>query len=290
MGPLRIIDGHNVSLISARKIETVLAVLLIRSDLVVSRDQLTTEIWGDRPPRRATDGLHVYISQLRKFLHHSDRPESPVVTQYPGYLLRKGSDEIDLHIFIDLVSQGRSLARQQLHEQAIERFEQALRLWRGLLLGDLRGGPIIDGFGTWLLESRLECLELLAESNLLLGRHRELIGRLYSLTSENPLREAFHRQLMLALYRSERQADALMAYQIARNTLREELGLEPGRPLQNLHRAILAADTRLETMSASTCEVAPAGSGRRIRSRNLSGSKVGCTFELGQRARRGRSR
>jgi DNA-binding SARP family transcriptional activator len=251
LGPLRVVDGGDVSLISARKIETVLAVLLIRSDLVVPRDQLAAEIWGDRPPRRATDGLHVYISQLRKFLHRPDRPHSPVVTQYPGYLLRKGSDEIDLHIFIELVGQGRSHARQLRHEQAIDCFDRALGLWRGLLLGDLRGGPIIDGFGTWLLESRLECLELLAESNLALGRHRELIGRLYSLTTENPLREAFHRQLMLALYRSERQADALRAYQTARKTLREELGLEPGRPLQSLHRAILAADARLETAAAS---------------------------------------
>jgi len=128
-----------------------------------------------------------------------------VVTQYPGYLLRMGSDEIDLRIFVDLVSQGRSLARQQLHEQAIDRFEQALRLWRGPLLGDLRGGPIIDGFGTWLLESRLDCLELLAESSLLLGRHRELIGRLFSGIYRSAVRRRSNRLDERALLRCGQQ-------------------------------------------------------------------------------------
>src|SRR6185503_18952705 len=124
-------------------------------------------------------------------------------------------------------------------------------LWRGPALGDLRAGPIVEGFVTWLAEARLECLEMLADSHLELGRHRELVGRLYSLTAEHPLREAFYRQLMLALYRSERQADALKVYQMARKTLNEELGLEPCRSVQDLQRAILTADDQLDLYAAA---------------------------------------
>lgn len=245
LGPLRVMDDGASSEISARKIETVLAVLLIRADRVVAFEALMTELWGDELPRRATAGLHVYISQLRKFLHRDHRADNPVVTQPPGYLLRLGNDDLDLNIFLRLMEEGRRLARGQLHEEACARLEAALDLWRGPVLGDIRNGPIVDGFGTWLTETRLECLELLAESQLRLGRHREMIGRMYSLVAENPLREAFYRQLMLALYRSERQGDALNVYQSARRTLNDELGVEPCQSLRDLQRDILAAEDRL---------------------------------------------
>lgn len=248
LGPLRVVDGEDRTSISARKIETVLALLLIRSDQVVLPNQLMTEIWGDHPPRRATAGLHVYISQLRKFLHRPDRPENPVVTQSPGYLLRQGHDELDFHLFLRHVDQGRSRLREQHYEDACDRFERALRLWRGPVLGDIRG-PIIDGFVAWLVEVRMECLELSSEAQLRMGRHRELVGWLYSLTAEYPLRETFYRQLMLALYRSERQADALKVYEKARRVLITELGLEPCRALRELQQAILVDDERLELVA-----------------------------------------
>ncbi|WP_067469187.1 AfsR/SARP family transcriptional regulator [Actinomadura macra] len=251
LGPLRLVDGDGCSAISARKIETVLTVLLIRSDQVVALDQLITEIWGDAPPRRAMAGLHVYISQVRKFLSRPWRAESPIVTQPPGYLLRKGTDEIDFHLFFEAVDRGRALMREGLYEEAAASLEAALGVWRGPVLGDLRSGPIIEGFVTWMTESRLECLELLADAHLRLGRHREVIGRLYSLVTENPLRESYYHQLMLALYRSDRQADALKVYQSARSTLKEELGLEPCRALRDLQRAILTADERLDLLAAS---------------------------------------
>jgi len=245
LGPLRVADGNDHSFISARKIETVLALLLVRVDHVVMPEQLMGELWGDRPPRRAAAGLHVYISQLRKFLHRPSRPDNPVVTKPPGYLLRRGSDELDFQIFLERVDEGRIHFRERRWEEAIVSFELGLGLWRGPVLGDIRG-PIIDGFVTWLTEVRMECLEMLIEAQLQTGRHRELVGRLYSLTAENPLREAFYRQLMLALYRSERQADALKAYQAARETLIAELGMEPCRALRELQQAILADDGRLE--------------------------------------------
>jgi DNA-binding SARP family transcriptional activator len=246
LGPLRVTDTDGSSFISARKIESLLAVLLIRADHVVSLDQLIAEIWGENVPRRAMAGLHVYVSQLRKFLHRPDRPDSPIVTQSPGYVLRPGADELDHQTFLGLVERGRGHTRDGRYEQAAADFEQALDLWRGPVLGDLRPGPVTDGFATWLTETRLECVELLIDARLGLGRHREVIGKLYSLAAEYPLREPFHRQLMLALYRSERQADALKAYQVAYRTLNDELGVRPCRALQNLQYAILQADDRLD--------------------------------------------
>jgi DNA-binding SARP family transcriptional activator len=119
-------------------------------------------------------------------------------------------------------------------------------MWRGPVLGDLSHGPIVESFVTWLSETRLECTEMLIDAQLELGRHRKIVGRLYSLTAEHPLRESFSRQLMLALYRSERQADALDVYRSVRRTIHDELGLEPCRALQELQQSILTADYELE--------------------------------------------
>jgi DNA-binding SARP family transcriptional activator len=235
-------DEINSSTIRAPKINLLLALLIARADQIVSADQIINELWGDNAPRRVTASLHVYISQLRKFLHRPGRDEGPIVTQPPGYVLRMGSDELDLHVFQRLMDKGRMLAKARRHEEASTVLRSALALRRGRALADLEYGPIVGALVTWVEESHLECVELLVESDLNLSRHRELVGRLYALVAENPLREVFYRQLMLALYRSDRQADALKVYQCARNTLNSELGLEPCRALRDLHQAILAAD------------------------------------------------
>lgn len=246
LGPLRVVSEEGTSAsIGAQKIETLLAALVIRSDQVVATEQLMTEIWGERVPRRATAGIHVYVSQLRKFLGRCGGSH-PVVTRPPGYVLRSGDDELDYRSFLELVGWGRDRAREGRYEQASNCFENALGMWRGPVLGDLSHGPIVEGFVTWLSETRLECTEMLIDAQLELGRHRELVGQLYSLTAEHPLRESFSRQLMLALYRSERQADALEVYQSVRKTIHEELGLEPCRALQELQHGILTADYELE--------------------------------------------
>ena len=252
LGPLRVVgDAGESASIGAQKIETLLAVLLVRAGQVVTTDQLMAEIWVDRVPLRATAGLHVYVSQLRKFLKRCDPGASPVVTRPPGYLLQMGLDEAVHESFARLVDWGREHVRERRFEQASRCFEDALALWRGPVLGDLSLGPIVEGFVTWLTEMRLECTEMLVDTQLELGRHRELVGRLYALTVEHPLREAFWRQLMLALYRSDRQADALEVYQSVRQTINDELGLEPCRALQNLQRAILVADYELDDWAAS---------------------------------------
>lgn len=263
LGPLRVIDCSNTMLIGARKVETLLASLLIRADQIVSTEQLIIELWGERLPRRATAGIHVYVSELRKFLSRPDRPESPVVTRPPGYLLSLGADELDCYAFQSLMSQGRRYARERRDEEAAGSFDKALALWRGPVLTDLGGGPIVCGFITRLTEERMECTEMLMESRLRLGSHREVIGRLYSLIAEYPLREWFYRQLMLALYRCERRADALTVYQSARRVLREELGLEPCQALRDTQRAILSGDGRLDLAHSVTASRSYAMSGSR---------------------------
>lgn len=247
LGPLRVVANNGAaSVVSARKIETVLATLIIRSDQVVPFDQLIAEIWGEMPPRRATAAVHVYISELRKFLHRVGEPKNPVLTIAPGYLLSKGTDDIDFHQFIQLMNEGRAQMREARYDEASATLREALGLWRGRALDDLRSGVIIDSFVTWLTEARLECFEMLGDAQLRLGLHREMVGELYSLIAENPFREAFYRQLMLALYRSDRQADALHVYQRARKILHDELGLEPCRALKALQQAILDGNVKLE--------------------------------------------
>ncbi|MFI9274298.1 BTAD domain-containing putative transcriptional regulator [Kitasatospora sp. NPDC052896] len=245
LGSLRVIDGNTTSFVSAQKVETLLAALLVRSDHVVTADQLMTELWGERLPRRAAAGLHVYVSELRKFLSRPGRADSPIVTRSSGYVLRLRSDEIDYQSFLELTDLGRKLLREQRPEEAVDCFERGLALWRGPALGDIGDGPILRSFATWLTEVRLDCAEMHVDAQLQLGHHRELVGHLFALIAESPLRETFYRQLMIALYRSERRAEALKVYQSARGTLIDELGLEPCSALQELHRAILAADDRV---------------------------------------------
>jgi SARP family transcriptional regulator, regulator of embCAB operon len=238
-------DGESLA-VTAPKMEVVLAVLLIRADQVVSVEQLITEMWGGTRPKRATAALYVYVSQLRKLVTGRTGAAGPIITRAPGYVLRTGSDELDLHVFQRLVREGRESMRRDQYEPASRAFESALTLWRGSPLSELREGPIINGFAMWLDEVRLECHEMLVETNLRLGRHREMVSLLHELIREHPLHEAFYRQLMLALYRSERRADALAVYQSARSTLNRELGLEPGRQLGEMQRSILAASEVLD--------------------------------------------
>jgi DNA-binding SARP family transcriptional activator len=222
--------------------EILLAALLARNDQVVTTGQLFTELWGERAPRRANASLHVYVSQLRKFLGRPGRMDSSIITHPPGYLLRMGVDELDAYDFQKQVDRGRALVGLGNYEAAIPVFESALALWRGPALDDIHDGPIVHSYVTWLEESRVGCLEMLVEAYLKCGRHREVTGRLQTLIAEHPLREAFYRYLMLAFYYSERRAEALQLYQVARQRLNDELGLEPCRSLRELQQNILLGD------------------------------------------------
>jgi SARP family transcriptional regulator, regulator of embCAB operon len=251
LGNLRIRDDQRIFAVNARKMEAVLATLLVRADEMVSTAQLSYELWGEDPPKRYLAAIHVYVSQLRKLLTTEDGKCSPIVTRAPGYVLLLGEHQLDALEFKRLVHQGRQAARARRLDEAADASESALDLWHGPAVGELRAGPIVENFTTWAEESRLECLGMLVEAGLRLGRHRELIGRLSSLAAEHPLHEGFYRQLMIALYRSERQADALQVYRSARRTLNQELGIEPGRALQDVHQAILLARRDCELLVAA---------------------------------------
>ncbi|GAA3012273.1 hypothetical protein GCM10010519_48820 [Streptomyces lactacystinicus] len=224
--------------------EILFAALLARAEQSVGIDELITELWGERPPLRATSALYVYVSQLRKFLIRAGCTGSVIETQHSGYMLHLGPHGLDVEAFLWLAQNGRQHVDREEHEQAVAEFKRALGMWHGPALGNLRDGPIVNGFATWIQEHRLECIEIMMQSNLALGRHREIIGQLYSLTVDQPFRETFYRQLMIALYRSERRADALNVYRAARETLRRDLGIDPGSALRTLHQEILTADDR----------------------------------------------
>ncbi|MGY1583378.1 AfsR/SARP family transcriptional regulator [Streptomyces sp. MN13] len=242
LGSLRITDGEEVSTVSASKMESLLGALLVRAGDVVSTDEMCTEIWGQEPPRRATATLHVYISQLRKLLRHTTGSASLIETRFPGYLLHLGNGTLDAHEFHALARQGRAASRTRRYADASALHGRALSLWRGPVLGGLRGGPIVEEFALRAEETRLECVEQRNEAELALGRHRELVGPLYALVRRHPLIEGFHRQLMLALYRSDRRADALQAFRDLCAVLDGELGIAPCRQVRELHHRILVDD------------------------------------------------
>ncbi|MFF9479888.1 BTAD domain-containing putative transcriptional regulator [Streptomyces sp. NPDC014733] len=242
LGSLRVIDDLAVVPVSAPKMQVLLAALLIRANRVVPRDELTNEIWGSAPPRRATASLHVHVSQLRKILTRPGRSGTPIATTAPGYVLRLAPGELDLHRFQCLLQDGRRAARSGNHERAVDLLGAALSLHRGAVLDGVAGGPVVGGCARWAEEVRIECAELFVTSGIALGRHQEMAGVLRSLLARHPLHEAFYRQLMLCMFRSGRRAEALRTYHCARDAIRQELGIEPSRELRELQRTILLAD------------------------------------------------
>ncbi|WP_139190479.1 AfsR/SARP family transcriptional regulator [Actinokineospora iranica] len=242
-------NGTRSSLLpSASKKRILLAALLSRVDEVVSTQSLITEIWGDQPPAKVRGALHVYMAQLRHRLSESTAPDrqATIVTEGPGYLLRLGGAELDQHEFDALLTQARTLLDSGDLRTADHAVRQALGLWRGPAIAGLTEGPMLGVYATCLDEEYVAALELRLEIDLLLGRHRAVIAELIRLVHDYPLRETFYRQLMLAFYRSERQADALNCFRRLRRRLRDELGVEPCRPIQQLHQAVLSADPALD--------------------------------------------
>ncbi|WP_405746465.1 AfsR/SARP family transcriptional regulator [Streptomyces sp. NBC_01525] len=242
LGSLRVTDDLAVAPVSAPKMQVLLATLLIRANHVVSRDELSNEIWGSAPPRRATASLHVHVSQLRKILTRPGRPGTPIATTAPGYILRLNPGELDLHRFQCLLRDGRRAARSGHHERAVDLLGAALSLHRGTVLDGVAGGPVVGGCARWAEEAHIECAGLFVTSGIALGRYQEMAGVLYSLLARHPLHEAFYQQLMLCMSRSGRRAEALRIYRCARDAIRQELGLEPSRELRELQRMILLAD------------------------------------------------
>jgi predicted ATPase len=240
LGPLEVLDGQRVIAFGAAKQRALLGVLLLHANEVVSPERLIDELWGQRPPASAAKVIQGYVSQLRRRLGRDT-----IATRSPGYQLRADEDAVDATRFRRLVAEARRLAAGGDHERADTRFGEALALWRGPPLADV----VVESYARneieRLEEERLAALGDRIDCQLALGRQEDVIPELGTLVGQHPLRERLHAQLMLALYRAGRQADALAAYQEARRTLTEQLGLDPSAELRQLEKAILAQDPTL---------------------------------------------
>ena len=232
-------DGVLVQLGGAKQ-RALLARLLIDAPAVVSTDRLVDDLWGEDPPEQALHTVQVFVSRLRKQLG----PEV-LLTRAPGYLADVPAEAIDAQQFRALTSQAEQRLAAGDRAPSERLFEQAFELWRGPPLAEFAYEPWAREQAELLQELRLSALESWTEARLALSAHRELVGELEQLVVEQPLRERFRAQLMLALYRSGRQAEALEVYAQTRETLVEQLGIDPGAELQELYRQILNQDVSL---------------------------------------------
>jgi DNA-binding SARP family transcriptional activator len=257
LGPLEVREGDRVLKLGGAKQRAVLALLLLHANDVVSRHRLIDELWGESPPETAPTALQVHISQLRKALGRD-----LILTRPPGYLIRVGDGELDLNRFERLVAR----ARGEEPGRAARLLREALGLWRGIPLAEL-DLSLAPAERTRLEEQRLAALEQRIDADLGLGRHAEVVPELESLVREQPLRERLRGQLMLALYRCGRQADALEVYRSGRRLLDEELGLQPDDELQRLEKAILNHDPSLGSPVAEGAKQSSVAERRRASSR-----------------------
>lgn len=243
LGPLEVVERGRPVSIRRGKDQALLVYLLLHANEVVPSGTLIDALWNERPPPTASKILQNAVSHLRKQLG-----DGRLVTREPGYLLRVDQNELDLQRFERLAKEGRS--------------EEALAVWRGTPLLDLREERFADEARRRLEEEHLAVLEDRIDTDLAAGRHAGLVAEVEELVADNPLRERLVGQLMLALYQAGRQGDALETYQRARRTLNAELGLEPGPQLQELERSILRQDSALAPLRPPTRRQTPTPRGR----------------------------
>ena len=246
LGPLQVVaDGETLPLGGVKQ-RSVLALLLLRAGTVVSQDELVDAVWGESGGVSSVRSLQVYVSNIRRILaRHNSSGSSRIHRQGTGYVLDLDSAHLDVTRFEELAAEGREALRELRPEKARARLGEALALWRGRPLADFAYQEWARRETDRLDELRLAAVGDRIEADLVLGRHGELVAELEQLTAEHPYREALAGQLMVALYRSGRQADALAAYQEARRRLVDALGIEPGAPLRELEKRILAQDPAL---------------------------------------------
>jgi len=252
LGPVEVYEGGRQLPIAAAKQRSLIAILLMHANETVSADRLIDALWGEQPPEGASHTLQVYVSQLRKTLE-PDRPRgSPrqiLITRGPGYLLRVGEGELDLHRFERLAQEGREALREGRAEVASAKLARALALWRGRAFADVVHEDFARDAVTRAEELRTVVLEDRVQADLSCGKEAELVPELRGQVAAHPLRERLWGQLMFALYRAGRQAEALDTYQQARRVFGDELGIDPGPDLQELERAILRHDPSLGSAS-----------------------------------------
>jgi predicted ATPase/DNA-binding SARP family transcriptional activator len=242
LGPVEVRRGDESLPLGQPKQRAVLALLLLDRDHAISQDQLIEKLWPESAPGKPRTAVQGYISGLRKTLG-----AGAIETSDSGYVLRADSDQLDAHRFESLVREGRESLAEHRPEQAAETLRHALALWNGRAFADFTYDPWAQSEIGRLEEFRLVAQEELADALLQLGEGAELAGDLEALLRENPLRERLSSQLILALYRSGRQTEALATYQRLRERLLEELGIDPNPELQELYRKILNQDETLRS-------------------------------------------
>lgn len=243
LGPLEVVGENGPVRLGGAKQRAILAILLLSANRVVSVDRLADDLYAGAAPVTALKQVQRHVSDLRKLL-------GPVAieTRSPGYLLRVAGEGLDLALFERLTAEANDSLLDGEARRAAELLRRALDLWRGPPLADLAYESFAQAPIERLEEMRLAALQLRLEAELSIGRHAEVVAELEQLVREHPLREGLRGQLMLALYRCGRQADALAAYRAARESFVAELGIAPTPALQELERAILAQDESLEAV------------------------------------------
>ena len=242
LGPLEVLGEQGPIVLGGPKQRATLAILLLAANRVVPVERLADDLYRGAAPVTAVTQVQRQISELRRLLGD----ESQIETRAPGYLIRVGAGQLDLHRFESLAEQAADATALGDERRALELLREALALWRGDALADLRDEPFARPAAERLEEVRLAAIDRRLDAELALGRHAEVVGELQELARAHPLSERFRAQLMLALYRAGRQAEALHAYRDARDTLVAEFGIEPTPALRALERAILTQDPSLE--------------------------------------------
>jgi len=249
LGPLEVSDGDSPLALGEGRQRSVLTLLLLHRNEAVASDRLIDALWGDRPPATAAKVLQNHVAQLRRAL--DDREGQRLLTRGRGYRLEVADGELDLDRFERLVDEGGAALASGRPADAASLLREALALWRGPPLADVAYETFAQGEIARLEERRSAAMEQRIDADLALGRHAELVAELEGLVAEHPLRERLGAQLMIALYRCGRQADALEAYGDARRVLLDELGVEPGPGLRDLQAAILRQDPELAPAPAA---------------------------------------
>ncbi len=248
LGPLEVHDGGRLVELPSRQVRRLLVALVLAANRVVSTDRLFEVLWGVAPPESAANTLQTYVLHLRNALEPGRGRRDPgryVRRKEPGYLLAVAPEEIDAARFRELVDRGRE-ALAQAPERAAALLRDALELWRGDPLADFTFELFAQATIVELCELRMQALESRIDAELALGRHAALIGELRELVREQPMRERMWEQLMVCLYRSGRQAEALATFTHVRELLVDQLGVEPSPVLTRLHRAMLNQDPALD--------------------------------------------
>lgn len=238
LGPLELRAGGRSIQVRAPRQRTILAMLLLSAGHVVPIDSFLEAVWNGRPPVTGRTQIAICVTALRKLIRTAGHTDDVIISESPGYLLRAEATRIDAVEFADQVRTARSLDEDGRLTEAVERYTEALDLWHGSAFAGVTGYPV-EVEAARLEQERLTVYEQRAKLKLALGQHRSLVGELAALVRENPLRESARTQLMLAQYRSGQRAEALQTFREGRQQHIEELGLEPGRPLRELHGAIL---------------------------------------------------